>query len=101
MMDYNFEWDPAKALSNLSKHDVSFDSAATVFLDALALTIYDADRSENEERWFTLGLDASGRLLAVAHTHDSRDLPAFGCASSRRARRPDESDISTKRTLDR
>lgn len=66
---YEFEWDPAKALSNLQKHAVSFDQAATVFLDALALTVYDAASSQDEERWFTLGFDAGGRLLAVAHTY--------------------------------
>ncbi len=36
---YDFEWDPAKALSNAHKHDVTFDQAATVLLDALALTV--------------------------------------------------------------
>jgi uncharacterized DUF497 family protein len=66
---YDFEWDPAKALSNLRKHGVSFDQAATVFLDALALTVYDATGSQDEDRWFTLGYDAGGKLLAVAHTH--------------------------------
>jgi uncharacterized DUF497 family protein len=66
---YDFEWDPAKALSNAHKHDVTFDQAATVFLDALALTVYDEAGSQDEERWFTLGFDASGRLLAVAHTY--------------------------------
>ena len=33
---YDFQWDPAKALSNSRKHNVTFDQAATVFLDALA-----------------------------------------------------------------
>ena len=66
---YDFEWDPAKALSNLRKHGVSFDQAATVFLDAQALTVYDAASSHGEERWFTLGFDASAKLLAVAHTY--------------------------------
>jgi uncharacterized protein len=65
---YDFDWDPAKALSNLRKHGVSFDQAATVFLDALALTVYDATSSQEDERWFTLGFDAGGKLLAVAHT---------------------------------
>jgi hypothetical protein len=67
---YDFQWDPAKALSNLRKHDVTFDQAATVFLDALALTVYDDVNSLHEERWFTLGLDAGGMLLAVAHTYE-------------------------------
>jgi uncharacterized protein len=66
---FDFEWDPRKALSNLQKHRVSFDEAATVFMDALALTVYDAASSRGEERWFTLGFDARGRLLAVAHTY--------------------------------
>ena len=68
---YDFEWDAAKALSNVRKHGVSFDQATTVFLDTLALTTFDAAHSAYEERWFTLGLDASGVLLAVAHTYQA------------------------------
>ncbi len=66
---YDFEWDAVKALSNARKHGVTFDRAATVFLDALALTVFDAAHSEYEEHWFTLGVDAGGALLAVAHTY--------------------------------
>jgi uncharacterized protein len=47
---YEFLWDPAKARSNARKHDVTFDQAATVFLDALALTVYDESNSQDEER---------------------------------------------------
>jgi uncharacterized protein len=66
---YHFEWDATKARSNEQKHDVTFDEAASVFLDPLALTVYDESSSNDEERWFTLGFDARGRLLAVAHTY--------------------------------
>ena len=38
---YDFEWDGHKAASNLKKHSVTFEQAATVFLDALALTVFD------------------------------------------------------------
>ena len=65
---YDFEWDAVKALANARKHGLNFDRATTVFLDALALTVFDAAHSQFEERWFTLGLDASGTLLAVSHT---------------------------------
>jgi len=41
-----------------------------VFLDATALTVYDEENSENEDRWFTLGFEASGKLLAIAHTYE-------------------------------
>lgn len=40
-----------------------------MFLDPLALTVYDKASSFDDERWFTLGFDARGRLLAVAHTY--------------------------------
>lgn len=66
---YDFEWDGAKALSNVDKHGVSFDQAATVFLDRLALTVFDAAHSQEEERWLTVGLDAGGKLLVVSHTY--------------------------------
>ena len=36
-----FEWDPEKAATNLGKHGVSFDEAATVFEDDLSLNGHD------------------------------------------------------------
>lgn len=42
---YDFEWDARKAASNLLKHGVAFEQAATVFLDALTLTVYDEAHS--------------------------------------------------------
>lgn len=65
---YDFEWDAQKAKQNLRKHGVSFERAATVFLDPNALTIYDPEHSAGEDRWITLGLDKQGVMLVVAHT---------------------------------
>ena len=45
---FSFEWDDAKAESNLKKHRVSFDEAVTVFGDIQAITFADADHSETE-----------------------------------------------------
>ena len=64
-----FEWDTAKATANLSKHSVSFDEGATVFLDQLALSGPDPDHSVGEPRYITFGMSSLGRLLAVSHTH--------------------------------
>lgn len=47
---YDFDCDAAKAIVNIAKHGVTFDQAATVFADALALTIFDAGHSQSEER---------------------------------------------------
>ena len=64
-----FEWDQDKAHSNLKKHSVSFEAAAHVFTDALAISKHD-DRYP-DERWVTIG--ASGaRVLYVAHTIKER-----------------------------
>jgi|GraSoi_2013_40cm_1033754.scaffolds.fasta_scaffold04775_3 uncharacterized protein len=98
---YEFLWGPAKARSNAQKHDVTFDQAATVFLDALALTVYDEPNSHDEERWFTLGFDKTGKLLAVAHTYEITGRLMFGYALFQRVRRPDASDLLTKMNRDR
>lgn len=70
----DFAWDPAKAASNASKHGVTFAQAATVLLDALALTVFDAEHSELEERWFTLGMPSQHKLLAVSHIYTTLGL---------------------------
>ncbi len=63
-----FEWDPRKAASNLRKHGVAFEEAATVFQDDLSLSGEDPDHSANEERMITFGISTRGRLLVVSHT---------------------------------
>ena len=63
-----FEWDSEKAQRNLIKHEVSFDDAATVFSDSLAVTIHDPDHSDQEQRFLTTGLSKRHRLIMVAHT---------------------------------
>lgn len=53
----------------MAKHAVSFPQAASVLADAMALTVFDAEHSEFEERWFTMGMASSGKLFAVSHTY--------------------------------
>jgi uncharacterized DUF497 family protein len=69
-------WDALKAEANIAKHGVTFAEAATVLLDPLAVTVFDAAHSQEEERWFTLGTSSEGKLLAIAHTYqDSGAAP--------------------------
>lgn len=67
---YQFTWDAEKAVANRTKHGVAFELAATVFRDALALSQYDTDHSEGEERWITLGLAETGELILAVHTFE-------------------------------
>lgn len=63
-----YEWDPAKAASNLRKHGVSFEEAATALEDDLSVTGRDPEHSFGESRFVTFGVSSAGRLLVVAHT---------------------------------
>ena len=72
-MIYNFEWNPNKARANIRKHKVSFEDAATVFRDPAALTIFDPDHSDAEERWLTIGISRAGKVLLVCHTYKQID----------------------------
>jgi uncharacterized DUF497 family protein len=50
-----FEWDPAKAKTNIRKHRVNFDQATRVFLDPNRIERPDEGDPEGEERWQVLG----------------------------------------------
>jgi uncharacterized DUF497 family protein len=63
------ELDEKKDLSNRRKHKISFDEAATVFDDPLAVTIDDPDHSAEERRFLTNGTSRQGRNLVVSHTY--------------------------------
>ena len=67
---YQFSWDTDKAAANRTKHGVAFELAATVFRDELALSIYDEDHSDDEERWITIGMAETGELLLVIHAFE-------------------------------
>jgi uncharacterized protein len=63
-----FEWDAKKAATNVAKHGVSFDEAATVFGDAEALDGPDLLHSGEESRFLRVGRSVLGRILMVAYT---------------------------------
>ena len=86
-INYNFEWDPRKAREKQDKHSVTFDEAATIFRDSKALSIFDPDHNEIEDRWITLGVSEKGRLLIVIHTfrEENEDSVTIRIISSRKA----------------
>jgi len=65
-----FAWNEKKAASNLVKHGVSFEEAATVFGDPLSDTFPDHHHSAEEQRFIIIGASESGKILVVAHTDD-------------------------------
>lgn len=65
-----FKWDERKADTNLAKHGISFEEAATIFGDPLSDTFDDPDHSVDERRFLIIGTSDRGRMLIVAHTDD-------------------------------
>jgi|ERR1044071_5173544 uncharacterized DUF497 family protein len=69
-----FTWNAAKARSNVAKHRVTFEEAATVFLDDEASIFDDPDHSEGEHRELIIGYSVGRRLLLVSFTEPEDDL---------------------------
>jgi len=97
-VQYNFEWDPIKARENLRKHKISFERAAEIFLDPLALSVHDETHSTTEDRWITLGKDKNHVLLVVVHTF--LEIDGDNCSiriiSARRATRREAKQYSAR-----
>ena len=87
-MALTIEWDVGKARTNLRKHRVSFEEAATVFGDPMSVTIQDPDHSLGEIRFVDLGLSRSNRLLVVVYAERENRIRIISARqASRRERR--------------
>ena len=60
-----FEWDEAKARSNVRKHGVTFEEAMTVFLDELAVPF---EEGKHSDRLALVGESQLGRTVLVVFT---------------------------------
>lgn len=88
-MSLAFEWDEDKAASNLKKHKVTFEEAATVFADPLAAIFDDEVHSEEEQREIIVGHSVENRLLLVCFTERAG---AIRVISARRATKRERQD---------
>src|SRR6266404_1153553 len=95
--EFEFSWDADKARANTAKHGISFPLSTSVFRDPLALTIYDADHSESEERWVTIGKAQNGQYLVVVHTCDQNQaqITRIRVISARKADRDEVRDYES------
>jgi uncharacterized protein len=64
----SFEWDDAKAQTNLQKHGVSFEETMTVFANPLAAIFADVEHSQDELREIIVGHSDQNRVLIVSFT---------------------------------
>ena len=62
-----FMWDKEKSELNERKHKITFQEAATVFLDSDTEYIPDIEHSSDEERTIAVGYSENLNLLVVCH----------------------------------
>ena len=93
-----YEWDPKKAKANLRKHGVSFEEAATIFLDPFAVTYPDPDHSDEETREITIGRSARHRVVFLSHTRrGERTRLISGRKATKRERKQYEESIGKEK----
>lgn len=73
MINEEFEWDDAKAESNIEKHGVSFEEACGVFRDPFAIELLDDRDDYGEDRYILIGMAAPGVLVVVYTVRDERN----------------------------
>ncbi len=61
-MSLNFEWDPVKTASNVTRHGVSFTLAMRVFENLDRIERHDGRDDYGEDRFVTVGLVGDKRL---------------------------------------
>jgi len=60
-----WEWDEDKNLANFRKHQIWFEEAQTIWVDAESVEFFDSEHSENEDRFIRVGRSSKQRLLLV------------------------------------
>ena len=91
-MTVRFEWDRNKASTNHQKHRVSFEEAATVFSDSLAVIFDDEFHSIEEMREIIIGHSANNRLLLVYFTERDEAIRIISARQATRIEREDYED---------
>jgi uncharacterized protein len=87
----DFEWDDAKAESNLAKHGVTFEEAAWAMTEPLSLDFDDLVEPDN---LITLAASPHGRILYIVSTVRDERIRIISArdASPRERRRYEEAD---------
>jgi uncharacterized DUF497 family protein len=76
---------------------VSFEQASYVFSDIYALSRFDDEHSEDEERWVLLGKSLSETILVVVHTFRDKNGVEFTRIISARKATKNEQKAYNKR----
>jgi uncharacterized DUF497 family protein len=96
MDEDEFEWNAAKAESNLVRHGVSFEAARRVFDDAFAFERCDFDSAEGEIRYVITGM-VNDVILTVVYTERGERTRII---SARRATKHEQEEYYRSQTAE-
>lgn len=82
-----FEWDKNKAIVNLSRHDILFDEAKTIFQDPFYVVFDDPAHSFEEDRYIAIGQSAQDRLLFLSYTERGNAVRLISARKATRSER--------------
>jgi uncharacterized DUF497 family protein len=54
----------------LQKHKVSFEIAATILRDPKAVSIFDTEHSDYEDRWVSIGIASNNQFILMIHAYN-------------------------------
>jgi uncharacterized DUF497 family protein len=80
-------WNPSKARTNIAKHGVTSEEAATVLADPLAIVMDDPDHSAEEQRFLTVGLSHRQRALVVSYVDRGEQVRIISAREATRGER--------------
>lgn len=83
------EWDEDKAASNVDKHGVGFEEAATVFRDPFAVIFDDEAHSIEEQREIIMGHSARNRFLLACFVERGDKVRLFSARPATQKERQD------------
>jgi uncharacterized protein len=87
----DFEWDSAKDELNQRKHSVSFAMAQLAFLDPNRVILEDLEHSDNEKRFYCVGIVADG-IMTVRFTYRNNKIRIIGAGYWRKGKKIYESE---------
>jgi len=90
----HFIWDSNKNKLNYQKHKITFEEAATVFVDIDTEYLEDEKHSNEEERFIAIGFSANEGMLTVCHCFRDDDL-IIRIFSARRATKTERSKFES------
>ena len=86
MKKTKFEWDENKNLSNIEKHNVSFQKAQYAFEDINRVIAEDIDHSNVEKRYFCFA-KVDDSVLTVRFTYRNNIIRIFGAGYWRKGKK--------------